>query len=190
MVMPRAFDASMPLTLWVNLLVTWCFDPSQPQRITLGPNINFILPPNDLCAEKLRDRLEFVLSSDVTPSGWLGSKHQLTNKLILPPSSVSQKEVHHYNRSDDHSEVAMFTIKWWYLQWCAFELYAWPSVSRYVTSAFQVTVTSCLLSADSHWFGHTQSKRAKTEVRWLSCFPDWSSCRVSMMLDSVVSHVE
>ena len=24
-------------------------------------------------------RLEFILSPDVTPSGWLGSKHQLTN---------------------------------------------------------------------------------------------------------------
>ena len=36
---------------------------------------------NDLYVEKLRDRSEFVFSPDATPSGWLGSKHQLTQSL-------------------------------------------------------------------------------------------------------------
>ena len=38
---------------------------------------------NDFCAEQLRDRLEFVFSPDIIPSGWLGSKHQLTNWQIF-----------------------------------------------------------------------------------------------------------
>ena len=37
---------------------------------------------NDLCAESLSDWLEVVFSPDVTPSDWLGSKHQLTNSSL------------------------------------------------------------------------------------------------------------
>ena len=45
---------------------------------------------NDLRAEKLRNILEFVLSPDVTSSGWLGSKHQLINELTVRSSTVAR----------------------------------------------------------------------------------------------------
>ena len=45
---------------------------------------------NDLCAQQMRDELAFVFSPDILPSGWLGSKHQLTN---LPKGNMGGDSV-------------------------------------------------------------------------------------------------
>ena len=54
---------------------------------------------NDLCAELLRDRLRFVFSPDVASSGWLGSKHQLSNSLQSLPLHFSSVPFHSPSRN-------------------------------------------------------------------------------------------
>ena len=55
----------------VSKLVSWCFKPSQPQRIISG-----------------------LISPGVIPCGWLGLKHQLTNELAIRARGNFRREVY------------------------------------------------------------------------------------------------
>ena len=43
-----------------NLLVSWCFEPSQPQRITSGLNTNFTLSPKLVISQVIIPQVMFV----------------------------------------------------------------------------------------------------------------------------------
>ena len=63
----------------VSYLVTWCFEPSQPQRITSGLNKNFILSPSYSLHKSLHNKsyvsLAYLYSAgtqhgNLHPAGW------------------------------------------------------------------------------------------------------------------------